>query len=279
MKWKIIFVNIRRAIGRAQQKTIPTSNRWQHVPHRHNFSAATYTPFVTHSTHTTLLCYKGSQPTLIPFNINPTLFSRHSHYLPKKPSAQPPKMKANEKQSHSTKRQGFDPPPPKPPLIFLHYPTFKSAAVSLHWPSRAKSHLLKCCHYNIVLCSGANFTVTPTNPPPLVTTEITKLRQAIVIDVGFISDHSMQSVNHDFLRALNWSNNHSITWIAGVRYLLVLPPNITRDAFMTERFLYLENFGYVWFPWSLRVAAPSMNLHFKVWLDILNLPPYSWSLE
>lgn len=70
-----------------------------------------------------------------------------------------------------------------------------------------------------------------------------------------------------------------ITKINDTQYLLVLPPSIDRDVFLSAHAAHLRETGYVAFPWSNVVNGTPMQMKFKVWVDLKGMSPCSWTIE
>jgi hypothetical protein len=62
-------------------------------------------------------------------------------------------------------------------------------------------------------------------------------------------------------------------------YLLAFNSHITHQEFNLICEQRLNKLGYIFFHWTPTVRSSMESLGFKVWLEILDLPPHYWSVQ
>jgi hypothetical protein len=129
----------------------------------------------------------------------------------------------------------------------------------------------------------------PTNRPDTVnvflhdnttlTRETDRLSEAYIIDARFVTEHGTRQLHRDLSKALPRQTCYEVSHISSFYYLLMFNSYITDQQFKACFAKKLTPLGYISFLWSLTVKSKEHSLSYKVWLDLVDLPPHIWALD
>jgi Domain of unknown function (DUF4283) len=106
-----------------------------------------------------------------------------------------------------------------------------------------------------------------------------RLSKTYIIDARFISSPSLPHLNRDITRALPRGIEFELSHLSGTYYLLAFNSHITHNEVMMICDQKLNSQGYVFFLWTPAVNSKKQALGFKVWVELLDLPPHCWSIQ
>lgn len=109
--------------------------------------------------------------------------------------------------------------------------------------------------------------------------ESCEMLRAIVIDARLREHHNIHILQSILMATCATPYPFPLSKINDNQYLLVLPPGIDRQSFLSTHVAQLGETGYVAFPWSAAVNGTPMQMRFKVWIELIGMSPCSWTIE
>jgi hypothetical protein len=100
-----------------------------------------------------------------------------------------------------------------------------------------------------------------------------------VIDACFVSNHYTQSLNRSLSHALPRQTKLELSHLSTTYYYISFNSNLTNEDYQATFREHLTPQGYISFMWSPAIMSSEHRLGFKVWLDLVDLPPHVWSLH
>lgn len=113
---------------------------------------------------------------------------------------------------------------------------------------------------------------------PFIQRTNTVLSNTIVIDTRLNPYHHADSIQSIVMSSCNSEVPCPLTHLADTRYILILPLDEGRQAFLNKQFASLRKLGLVPYPWSMGIDTATQYLKYKVWIELKNLSPQQWNL-
>lgn len=109
--------------------------------------------------------------------------------------------------------------------------------------------------------------------------DATDMLRAVVIDARLREIHSLHILQSVLMATCATPFPFPISKINGQQYLLLLPPGIDRETFLSAHAGHLKETGYIAFPWSQSVNGKPLQMKFKVWVELRGMSPCSYTIE
>jgi hypothetical protein len=112
---------------------------------------------------------------------------------------------------------------------------------------------------------------------PIIQRELRELSKAYIIDATHLDKH-LASVRGDINRALKWSVPFDLSHLKGSKYLLRFSVDASTHVISSSAQSYLDYEGYLYHQWTPTIGSMVATHPFKLWLDIVGVPPQLWEL-
>jgi hypothetical protein len=87
------------------------------------------------------------------------------------------------------------------------------------------------------------------------------------------------TINRDLSRALPYHIEFELSHLTFTFYLIMFNSHLIDQDYQMAFKQHLSSQGFVSFLWSPAVKSTEHGMGYKIWLDLVDLPPHVWSLD
>lgn len=116
----------------------------------------------------------------------------------------------------------------------------------------------------------------PETPP--MQRDAFELNRAIIVDARLVQNHTPHLVQAVLMETCKSDFAFQLTHIQGPQYMLLPPHGVDRHQFQLAHGSALQKQGYVIYPWTQAINGKPLKLKYKVWLQLIGMPPQAWTL-